>query len=124
MAYAVPSGGILCLELLKPTLHLRPHSDTRITRSNIIQKLSLLIAFLDWVSPIGPNGDLCGDARSVIARVLDHALNAAPSVQEPPTMFDWDFSTQLDFSFDLLDTFDWNRPDFPSSQQSNQLNGQ
>ncbi|KAI8958016.1 hypothetical protein F5Y11DRAFT_337548 [Daldinia sp. FL1419] len=120
MAYAVPAGGILCLELLKPTLHLRPHSDPRITRSNIIQKLSLLVAFLDWVSPSGPNGDLCSDAKSVIQRVLDQTLNAAPSVYEHAATFQWDSSTQLDFNFDLLDTFDWNRPDFPSSQQSNQ----
>ncbi|KAI1479687.1 hypothetical protein F4774DRAFT_409811 [Daldinia eschscholtzii] len=120
MAYAVPAGGILCLELLKPTLHLRPHSDSRITRSNIIQKLSLLVAFLDWVSPSAPNGDLCSDAKSVIQRVLDQTLNAASSIYEPPAVFQWDSSTQLDFSFDLLDTFDWNRPDFPSSQQSNQ----
>ncbi|KAF3059630.1 putative fungal specific transcription factor protein [Daldinia childiae] len=120
MAYAVPAGGILCLELLKPTLHLRPHNDSRITRSNIIQKLSLLVAFLDWVSPSAPNGDLCNDAKSVIQRVLDQTLNAASSIYEPPAVFQWDSSTQLDFNFDLLDTFDWIRPDFPSSQQSNQ----
>ncbi|KAI0849497.1 hypothetical protein F5Y00DRAFT_261629 [Daldinia vernicosa] len=120
MAHAVPAGGILCLELLKPTLHLRPHSDSRITRSNIIQKLSLLVAFLDWVSPSAPNGDLCNDAKSVIQRVLDQTLNAASSIYEPPAVFQWDSSTQLDFNFDLLDTFDWIRPDFPSSQQSNQ----
>ncbi|XDG05285.1 hypothetical protein ABKA04_004900 [Annulohypoxylon sp. FPYF3050] len=98
-----------------------PHTDPRITRSNIIQKLTLLVAFLEWVSPSGsgPNGDLCNDAKSVIQRVLDQTLNAASSVYEPP-VFEWDFSTQVDFNFDLLDTFDWNRPDFPSSQQSNQ----
>ncbi|KAI0886619.1 uncharacterized protein GGS22DRAFT_178756 [Annulohypoxylon maeteangense] len=121
MAYAVPAGGILCLELLKPTLHIKPHTDPRITRSNIIQKLTLLVAFLEWVCPSGsgPNGDLCSDAKSVIRRVLDQTLNAASSVYEPP-VFEWDFSTQIDFSFNLMDTFDWNRPDFPSSQQSNQ----
>ncbi|KAI2627790.1 hypothetical protein GGR54DRAFT_628839 [Hypoxylon sp. NC1633] len=120
MAYGVPAGGILCLELLKPTLHNRPHSDPKITRSNIIQKLSLLVAFLDWISPSGPNGELCNDAKSIIQRVLDQSLNAVPSLDEPPAFLDWDFSTQLDFNFDLLDTFDWNRPDFPLSQQSNQ----
>ncbi|KAI1660453.1 hypothetical protein F4813DRAFT_350017 [Daldinia decipiens] len=120
MAYAVPAGGILCLELLKPTLHLRPHSDSRITRSNIIQKLSLLVAFLNWVSPSAPNGYLCNDAKSVIQRVLDQTLNTASSIYEPPAVFQWDSPTQLDFNFDLLDTFDWIRPDFPSSQQSNQ----
>ncbi|KAL7619730.1 hypothetical protein AAE478_010272 [Parahypoxylon ruwenzoriense] len=111
MAYAVLAGGILCLELLKPTLHTRFNIDPRITRSSIIQKLSLLVGYLDWVSPSGPNGDLCNDAKSVIQRVLDQTLNAMSKVYEPPVAFEWDFSTQVDFNFDLLDTFDWSRPD-------------
>ncbi|KAI2603161.1 uncharacterized protein GGS25DRAFT_526202 [Hypoxylon fragiforme] len=120
MAYAVPAGGILCLELLKPSLHVKFPNDPKITRSNIIQKLSLLVAYLDWVGPSGVNGALCSDAKSIIQRVLDQTLNAASSVYEQPTVFEWDPPTQLDFNFDLLDTFNWNRPDFPSSQQSNQ----
>ncbi|KAI1260230.1 hypothetical protein F5Y18DRAFT_405977 [Xylariaceae sp. FL1019] len=42
MAFGVPAGGILCQELLKPTVL----NDPRITRSTIIQKLSLLVGFL------------------------------------------------------------------------------
>ncbi|KAI1082157.1 hypothetical protein F5B20DRAFT_24555 [Whalleya microplaca] len=120
MAYGVPAGGILCLELLKPTLHNKPHSDPNITRSSIIQKLSLLVGFLDWIGPSAPNGDMCVDSKSVIQRVLDQTLNATSSVYEAPAQFDWDTSTQLDFNFDLLDTFDWNRPAFTLGQQSNQ----
>ncbi|KAI5863752.1 hypothetical protein GGS23DRAFT_604761 [Durotheca rogersii] len=119
MAYAVPAGGILCLELLKPTLHVRTHIDPIITRSAIIQKLSLLIGYLDWLGPSGPNGNPCSDAKSVIERVLNHTLNATSSIYDTSAAFEWDSSTQLDFNFDLLDTFDWNRPDVLSSQQSN-----
>ncbi|GJC82827.1 hypothetical protein ColLi_05665 [Colletotrichum liriopes] len=128
MAYAAPGGGILCLELLKPTLHGGNHpQNPKVTRSSIIQKLSLLVGFLDWVSPTAPNGDLCADCKCIIQHVLDQALNSpAASASSaidggfPAALdgMDWDFSTQLDFNFDLLDTFDWLRPEVPSSQQS------
>ncbi|KAK1656023.1 fungal-specific transcription factor domain-containing protein [Colletotrichum phormii] len=129
MAYAAPGGGILCLELLKPTLHGGHHpQNPQVSRSSIIQKLSLLVGFLDWVSPTAPNGDLCADCKVIIQRVLDQALNGPaasassavdgglPGVLDIP--MDWDFSTQLDFNFDLLDTFDWLRPEVSLSQQS------
>ncbi|KXH32860.1 fungal specific transcription factor domain-containing protein [Colletotrichum salicis] len=129
MAYAAPGGGILCLELLKPTLHGGHHpQNPQVSRSSIIQKLSLLVGFLDWVSPTAPNGDLCADCKVIIQRVLDQALNSPaasassavdgglPGVLDIP--MDWDFSTQLDFNFDLLDTFDWLRPEVSLSQQS------
>jgi hypothetical protein len=48
----------------------------------------------------------------VIQRVLDQTLN--PTVSDGPVMpdiLDWSFQgTQLDFNFDLMDTFDWMRP--------------
>ncbi|KAK2000425.1 fungal-specific transcription factor domain-containing protein [Colletotrichum falcatum] len=128
MAYAAPGGGILCLELLKPTLHGGNHpQNPKVTRSSIIQKLSLLVGFLDWVSPTAPNGDLCADCKCIIQHVLDQALNGpAASASSavgggfPAALdaMDWDLSTQLDFNFDLLDTYDWLRPEVPSSQQS------
>lgn len=133
MAYAAPGGGILCLELLKPTLHGGNHpQNPKLTRSSIIQKLSLLVGFLDWVSPTAPNGDLCADCKVIIQHVLDQALNnpaaaaagasasADGGVGLPAGLdsMDWDFSTQLDFNFDLLDTFDWLRPDVASVQQA------
>ncbi|KAJ0160375.1 hypothetical protein CTA2_8086, partial [Colletotrichum tanaceti] len=128
MAYAAPGGGILCLELLKPTLHGGNHpQNPKLTRSSIIQKLSLLVGFLDWVSPTAPNGDLCADCKCIIQHVLDQALNgpaaSASSAVDggfPAALdaMDWDFSAQLDFNFDLLDTFDWLRPEVPSGQQS------
>ncbi|TDZ21161.1 hypothetical protein Cob_v006000 [Colletotrichum orbiculare MAFF 240422] len=148
MAYAAPGGGILCLELLKPTLRGGKHPlNPKVTRSSIIQKLSLLVGFLDWVGPTAPNGDLCADCKVIIQHVLDEALNnpaagagiggaggggggggagaAGSSSSGDGTLalpaaldaMDWDFSTQLDFNFDLLDTFDWLRSEVASGQQ-------
>jgi hypothetical protein len=117
MAYAAPAGGILCQELLNPSP--LGHRPPEVTRSVIIQKLSLLVGFFAWVSPAAPGGDLCGTCKAVIQRVLDHTLNGEPTAS-PPTgdathdasLPDWGFS-DLEFGnyhqFDLLDTFDWVR---------------
>ncbi|KAG8410288.1 hypothetical protein J3458_018000 [Metarhizium acridum] len=110
MAYATPSGGILCMELLKPSFSGRHARNPKITRSSIIQQLSLLIGFLDWIGPNGPNGELCANCSSVIQLVLDHTSNAPEDERWPPVRLD---TTQLDFNFELFDTFDWLRPDTP-----------
>ncbi|RYP55434.1 hypothetical protein DL769_010176 [Monosporascus sp. CRB-8-3] len=114
MGYAAPAGGILSMELLRPTLPNGQHSDPRMSRSSIIQKLSLLVGFLDWVNPSAPNGDLCSECKSVIQRVLDQTLNNTSSTNGfagGTESVGWDLPAQLDFNFDLLDTFDWLRPD-------------
>jgi hypothetical protein len=90
-----------------PTFHGSHPKNAEITRSVIIQKLALLVAFLDWVRPSAPNADLCSDCKSVIQRVLDQALNTTPGGHAMPVMIDWDIPEQLDFNFDLLHTFDW-----------------
>ncbi|KAF4847432.1 hypothetical protein CGCSCA4_v005449 [Colletotrichum siamense] len=113
MAYAAPGGGVLCLELLRPTPTGNPQNP-KPSRSNIIQQLSLLVGFLSWVKPSAPNADLCADCKVVIQHVLDHALNDTGAVGNalPVDISSWDVSAQLDFNFDLMDTFDWLRPDF------------
>ncbi|KAF0320677.1 hypothetical protein GQ607_012074 [Colletotrichum asianum] len=113
MAYAAPGGGVLCLELLRPTPTGDPQHP-KPSRSNIIQQLSLLVGFLSWVKPSAPNADLCADCKVVIQHVLDHALNDTGAVGNalPVDISSWDVSAQLDFNFDLMDTFDWLRPDF------------
>lgn len=124
MAYAAPAGGILCNELLKPTIHLTPVPG--VSKSGIIQQLSLLIGFLDWVSPSAPNGELCTSCKAVIQHVLDQALNGPPATSSENAASDqaFDFSHDLGmdmggfFNFDLLDTFEWLRPEMNSSQQS------
>lgn len=107
MAHAAPAGGILCLELLNPTFTGKHPKDPRITRSSIIQNLSLLVGFLDWVRPSAPNGDLCMDCKVIIQRVLDHTLNGSVDGHSPRASLAYDFPEPLDFNFELLDTFDW-----------------
>lgn len=125
MAYAAPAGGILCLELLHPTLHARPIPG--ITKASVIQQLSLLIGFLDWVNPTAPNGDLCASTKAVVQHVLDHTLNSAPpdpSNEDVQHGFDFNLDLGTDmrfFNFDLLDTYDWLRPETLPAQQNQSL---
>jgi len=121
MSYAAPASGILCMELLKPisggantvaTSSSTSQYTGAVSRSTIIQNLSLLIGFLDWIRPTAPNGNLCQTVKEVIQRVLDKSLN--PAAQGDDAMAGWepDFSAEINdfFTFDLLDTFDWLRP--------------
>ncbi|KAH8122599.1 hypothetical protein LI328DRAFT_136204 [Trichoderma asperelloides] len=112
MAHAAPAGGILCLELLNPSFTGKHPKEERITRSSIIQNLSLLVGFLDWVRPSAPNGDLCMDCKVIIQRVLDHTLNGSVNGDSPWAALAYDFPEPLDFNFELLDTFDWLHADF------------
>ncbi|KAK6716493.1 hypothetical protein SNK04_007440 [Fusarium graminearum] len=107
MAFAVPGGGILCQELLEPTFQGRHPKDSRLSRSSIIQKLSLLVGFLDWVHPSAPNGDLCASCKTVMQRVLDYQLNGAVNELGSLEHFSSDLMGRLNFNFELLNTFDW-----------------
>ncbi|KAJ1324610.1 transcriptional regulatory protein GAL4 [Microdochium nivale] len=110
MAYGAPAGGILCKELQKPTLLDGRHpEDPKITRSAIIQKLSLLVGFLDWVDPAAPNADLCSDCKTVIKLVLDQTLNGGSGLEalSMASQIEFEFPRGLDFNFELMDSFDW-----------------
>ncbi|KAL7948702.1 N-terminal binuclear Zn cluster-containing/DNA binding domain-containing protein [Trichoderma barbatum] len=112
MAFATPSGGILCMELLHPTFKGSHPKDPSITRSNIIQQLSLLIGFLEWIDPSRPNSNMCVTTSVVMRRVLDHVLNSASeSISWRPEALDDMQPWQPDFTFELFDTFDWMRHD-------------
>ncbi|KAK7947877.1 N-terminal binuclear Zn cluster-containing/DNA binding domain-containing protein [Apiospora aurea] len=117
MGYGAPAGGVLCMELLNPTLQGAHPKNAEISRSAIIQKLSLLVGFFEWVSPSAPNAALCENAMVTIKHVLDATLNIDPAAaaaaagQAGMANIDWNFSTQVDYNFDLLDTFDWLRAD-------------
>lgn len=53
------------------------------------------------------------NSSAVIQHVLDHVLNApAGNSSWPPEALD---TMQLDFNFELLDTFEWLRPDMLSN---------
>jgi hypothetical protein len=84
MCWGVPSSGVLCVELLKQTKN--PTGNTlRVPRSEIVQNLSLLIGFLEWVKPAAGNYQLCGRMRIIIKRILDQILNPSPPSSMPAT---------------------------------------
>ncbi|KAJ3535839.1 hypothetical protein NM208_g6969 [Fusarium decemcellulare] len=107
MAYAAPGGGILCQELLRPTFYGVHPLDSTLSRSSLVQQLSLLVAFLNWVSPTAPNGNLCADCQAIIQRVLDQHLNTPADSSQSLESLDLIFPRSPAFRFDLLNTFDW-----------------
>lgn len=123
MAYAAPAAGVLCNALL-PTHQMI--AIPGVNKSGMIQQLSLLVGFLDWVGPSAPNSDLCISCKAVIQHVLDLAINGPPppvpsaAAGEEGDQAALDFNFDMDmggfFNFDLLDTFDWMKPD--SSQMT------
>ncbi|KAF4980778.1 hypothetical protein FZEAL_3292 [Fusarium zealandicum] len=106
MAFAAPGGGILCQELLRPTFYGVHPLNSNLSRSSIIQQLSFLVAFLNWMGPNAPNGSLCSNCETIVQRVLDQHLNnvAANSSIEPLASI---VPHPLGFQFELLNTFDW-----------------
>jgi hypothetical protein len=76
MCWGIPSSGVLCVELMKQMKH---GSTLRLPRSEIVQNLSLLVGFLEWVKPAAGNYQLCGRMRIIIKSVLDQILNPTPS---------------------------------------------
>ncbi|KAK8006523.1 hypothetical protein PG991_012820 [Apiospora marii] len=84
-------------------------------RSQIIQQLSLLVGFLEWIWPSAPNGELCQTVARIIRHILDQTLDGPPRGAGPDDaapLVDWntvDFATDVSnyFNSDLLDTFDW-----------------
>ena len=122
MCWGVPSSGVLCVELLK---QMKVASTTaqipRLPRSEIVQNLSLLIGFLDWVRPAAGNYQLCARMRQIIKRILDQILNPTPPMSSaPPASQDsaqsevgQGFDGEVPFdpsafgSYDGLDNLDW-----------------
>jgi len=83
MIWGVPSSGVLCVELLKRLKNPRgPHP--KLKRSEIVQNLSLLIGFLEWVRPAAGNYQLCTRMRLIIKRILDQILDPSPPASMPP----------------------------------------
>ena len=75
--YAVPSAGVLSLELLKQEQSLDTVLDP-IPRSETIQQLSVLIPVLAAVGPAEGNHAICAQGRVVLQRMLDQILEPQP----------------------------------------------
>jgi hypothetical protein len=72
--YAMPCASVLILELLRQVE--QPQQHTTISRSTLIQDLSVLISCCDWLTePDQQNYRLCKRAQSIFSRSLDRILN-------------------------------------------------
>ncbi|KAF5720212.1 hypothetical protein FGLOB1_806 [Fusarium globosum] len=107
VAYGALGGGILCQELLRPTFFGAHPLNPALSRSNIVQQLSLLVAFLSWVGPSSPNRVVCGDCKAIIQRVLDEYLNSEPTGNTDLAPLAIGVPPSLTFGFELLNTFEW-----------------
>ncbi|KAF3074463.1 hypothetical protein CFAM422_003394 [Trichoderma lentiforme] len=112
-SFAAPAGGILCMELLRGKAH--GTMSAAATKAIIVEKLGMLAAFLDWVMPSSPNADICFRIKKVVRRVLEQALEAPVQTNMLDEGGHWNMDLSPDmnsfFSFDLLDTFEWLRPE-------------
>jgi hypothetical protein len=107
MCYGMPSIGILCVELLKQVKQ-PSQIEVKLPVSDIVQNLSLLISFLEWVCPTAGNYKLCRPLSRVIRRVLDQLFEPA-SVEAP---LENESTQQVDmlndaWPLDDLDDLDW-----------------
>lgn len=89
MCYGMPSAGILCVELLRSIKRNSKEGEeerekVRLPRSEVVQNLSLLVGFLDWVRPSAGNYKLCGRMRQIIQRILDMVLDPQGSSAVEP----------------------------------------
>ena len=84
MCWGVPSSGVLCVELLKQMKQPPGTQHTlKLPRSEIVQNLSLLIGFLEWVRPAAGNYQLCKRMSLLVKRILDQILNPSPPSSNP-----------------------------------------
>lgn len=112
--HAAPAAGVLCSELIASdavmiAANCSYLAGTPLTRSAIIQQLSVLVSFLDWIGPSQPNSDLAAAAKKTIQHVLDLILNHG--TVGPISDFGFDPGMDDLYGLDLLDTFDWFRGD-------------
>lgn len=98
--YAIPSAGVLAIELLKQH-HAQDKPDAPLPRAEIIQQLSVLVWALQSVSSSDANYNTCAQGTIALQRVLDHVLESHP---QPSHM-----SLQTDLEAPLVNIFD----DFP-----------
>lgn len=76
--YAVPSAGVLAIELLRGQ-HPQAQPDSLHQRPQLIQQLSVLVWALDSVTPSNANYETCAQGKVALQRVLDHILEAQTS---------------------------------------------
>jgi len=67
----VPAAGAICVQLLKISTR---NNTTSFSLADAIQKVTLFIAFLEWVRPTDGNFALAQRLTKVVQKVLNHVL--------------------------------------------------
>ncbi|GKZ25442.1 hypothetical protein AbraIFM66951_000654 [Aspergillus brasiliensis] len=108
MSYAVPGSGILCLELLRQASSLETYT-LDLPRSDIIQNLSVLVAFLDWLRPSESDVAAKAQIKEILQRSLDRILSMPASLHSPAraALYALPDFVGADPHLDLLNTFAW-----------------
>ncbi|BCS02010.1 uncharacterized protein AKAW2_60274A [Aspergillus luchuensis] len=107
MSYAVPGSGILCLELLRQSGSPETYT-LDLPRSDIIQNLSVLVAFLDWLRPSESDIAAKAQIKGILQRSLDRILSMPASLQSLTRALDaLPDLIGADPHLDLLNTFAW-----------------
>lgn len=92
LSYGIPCAGILCLELLRAsnlappmlaTESLPSPTPVQLSRSEVVQTLTMFIAFLNWIRPTDNNVQLCGKFKKVVKRIIDTAIDAPRPTYTP-----------------------------------------
>jgi len=94
---------VICIELLKDAVG---QSSIQFSRSDGIQKLTLFIAFLEWVRPTDGNYTLAQRLRKVVRRVLDHILEPSQKEVRDEAGNEVPLDTML-APFNEMDDLDW-----------------
>ncbi|KAM0153741.1 hypothetical protein ACHAQE_007537 [Botrytis cinerea] len=119
MCYGIPSAGVICIELIKEMESPAAEPAYYLPRSEVIQNLSLLVGFLDWVRPTAANHELCGRMRQIVKRTLDKILDSPKITNTPQTststavpISNLAFEPMVMDDLDWLDTIDWAKGPF------------
>jgi hypothetical protein len=83
------------------------------SKSEVVQSLTIYVAFLGWIRPTDGNAEQCWKLRNVIKRIVDNVLDP-PTVTEPtPNTDALDSLTRNDWDdLDWLNTIDWTQGDW------------
>ncbi|TGO55360.1 hypothetical protein BCON_0093g00330 [Botryotinia convoluta] len=119
MCYGIPSAGVICVELIKEMENPAAQPAYYLSRSEVIQNLSLLVGFLDWVRPTAANHELCGRMRQIVKRTLDKILDPPKITNTPKAststtvpISNLNFEPMVMDDLDWLDTIDWAKGPF------------
>ncbi|PCG99120.1 Hypothetical protein PENO1_054710 [Penicillium occitanis (nom. inval.)] len=88
VSYGMPCAGILCIELLRASNLAPPspatesstsdviHAPVQLSRSQVIQSLTMYKALLDWIRPTDNNAQLSSKLSKVLQRIIDTVFDS------------------------------------------------